>query len=404
MNTIGDQVAGIRRVRSMTQEDLAERAGISVGTVSKLERNERTSARMATLAKIARVLGVPTSTLLAGDASTAAARREPTYSPLALLSIRRALTPVTALDGQVLSDQVDAGAPTIVRARESLDAADRAYHSNDFGTVLAAAPGLLAETRTLVSTTTGDERLVAHGLASAAYQLAGRLLIQLRSHDLAYVAISAARAEADQSGDLPRRAAAVWPMCWLLLRQARLSEAEALAVGTSDQVEPRLSQASVRDVEAWSWLLLEAAAAMARDGRDQDAGQMLDLAAAAAARIDTAGGAGIGTAKVNMARVEAAAISGNPQKVLTLTSQMSPGRAVAASCWQRHRLDVAWAHAELGHWPDSTAVLIDLRDRAPAWLRHQRYARDIVSTIAKGRRRAMSTELAGLAALVGAGT
>lgn len=43
-----------------------------------------------------------------------------------------------------------------------------------------------------------------------------------------------------------------------------------------------------------------------------------------------------------------------------------------------------------------------LREQAPAWLRQQRYARDIVRSIATRRRRAMSQELADLAALVNA--
>mgnify|MGYP006976775686 CR=1 FL=1 len=63
---------------------------------------------------------------------------------------------------------------------------------------------------------------------------------------------------------------------------------------------------------------------------------------------------------------------------------------------------MAWAYAELGRWTDATDVLMDLRERAPAWLRHQRYARDIVTVIATNRRRAMSEELAELASLVGA--
>jgi hypothetical protein len=39
--------------------------------------------------------------------------------------------------------------------------------------------------------------------------------------------------------------------------------------------------------------------------------------------------------------------------------------------------------------------------RKPTWLRHQRYARDIVTAIAGERKRAMSRGLAELAALVG---
>jgi len=54
---------------------------------------------------------------------------------------------------------------------------------------------------------------------------------------------------------------------------------------------------------------------------------------------------------------------------------------MTATCWHRHRLDVSWAHVELGDIPAAMTVLGELRDRAPVWLRQQRYARDIVEQI-----------------------
>lgn len=44
---------------------------------------------------------------------------------------------------------------------------------------------------------------------------------------------------------------------------------------------------------------------------------------------------------------------------------------------------------------------MDLKASAPAWLRHQRFARDIVGSIAAERKRAMSRDLSALASLVG---
>ncbi|MDG4787137.1 helix-turn-helix transcriptional regulator [Micromonospora sp. WMMD1102] len=399
--TLGENVARIRRQRQLTQEQLAAASGLSMDTIGKLERGARTTARMNTIGALARALKVSTSSLL-GDGSAAVTRREPGYASLGLLDLRRALTPVAGADGRLLDEQADSGPPNLERARLSVEAANEAYHRNDFGTTAAALPGLLAEVRTLVADTDGDDQLAAHVVASQAYHLAGRLLIQLRVHDLAYVAVTAARQQAAQSGDVPAVAAAAWPMCWLLLRQGRLAEAEGLATSTADEVEPRhISRASTAEVEAWSWMLLEAAAAMSRDGRDDDATRALDMASVAATRIDNIDGQGVGAAKVAMARVEAAAIAGDPRRVLQLSERITVGRPAYASCWQRHRLDVAWAHAELAQWPAATGVLVDLGDRAPTWLRHQRYAQDIVGRISTGRKRAHGDKLAQLATLVG---
>lgn len=413
MPTIGDHIGRIRRERALTQEQLAERAGISVETIGKLERNERTSARMSTLAAVARALGVPTSGLI-GDASAAAARAEPDHRPLSLMPVRRALMPVTALPGTPVPPTVDGTGepPGLDQLRATLRGVDQAYHRNDYATALATLPALIVNARAAVTASDEAERSRAHALVARTCHLTGNLLIQLRAGDLAYLALTSALEAADAAGDPVTGAAVLQGMNWLLLRQGRFGEAEALAIRSADRLEPRFSRAQPDELAAWGWLLMVGAAAAARDNRPDDALEMIDAAAAAAVRI---GGrplvgdhlmmmSGFDAKRVEIQRVETAAVAGEPGQVLDLAGRMPGGPGTVSSCWQRHRLDVAWAHAQLGRWTDATDVLIDLRERAPAWLRQQRYARDIVTTITTGRRRVMGRELADLAALVGAAT
>jgi len=403
MPTIGERISQLRIQKALTQEGLAEVAGISVDVIRKLEAGTRNSARMATLNRIARALRVPTTALI-GDASTAAARREPDWSPLSLLDLRRALTPVRDVDGALVDAGAEPAPPTVNSARQSVQAANQLYRSSDYGAALRALPGLLAEVRVMADS---DGTAPANAVASETYQLAARLLIQIRAHDLAYIAVTEAARRAAEAGDDLVAASVVGPTCWLLLRQARLTEAAALATRTADQMEPqRLSRAEPARVAAWGWLLVEAAAAAARDSRTDDAGKMLDLAAAAAARV---GGQQVSTGlpmvdgfaagKVSTMRVEAAAVADRPDQVLHLAATIRPD-GMHPSCWHRHRLDVAWAYTACGEHVEAVGVLGELRDRAPAWLRHQRYARDIVEQVAAGRRRAMGGELAQLAALM----
>ncbi|MFI9639477.1 helix-turn-helix domain-containing protein [Micromonospora sp. NPDC051925] len=407
-STIGDHLRKLRTESTLTQERLAERASVSVETIRKLEQNERTSARMSTLNKLATALGVPTSALM-GSAAHAQAMREPDAEPLGLVDVRRALTPVSGLDGRSVVDDLEIGPPTATDVRRSIRAANTIYHANDYAAALTLIPGLLDEARTFVEVADGDERLGAHALASRAYQLAGRLLIQLRSVDLAHVALTAALDHARRSGDQLVGAAAVAPMCWLLLRQARFAEAEVLAVRTADHVEPRLSTASPADLAAWGFLLIKGASAAVRDARHDDARDMLDLAAAGAHRLgdrpspdaDLTGN-DYSVEGVHLMRVEAAVIAGRPDEALALAQQAQRSPQVSPSSRQRHRLDVAFSHAQTGAYAEATGVLLDLRDQAPAWLRQQRYARDIVQSISERRRRAMTKELAELASLVGA--
>jgi len=61
---VGDKVRGLRKGRGWSQQELADRAGISMQTVSNLETGRHVPG-MATLSKIAGALGVSLPDLLA---------------------------------------------------------------------------------------------------------------------------------------------------------------------------------------------------------------------------------------------------------------------------------------------------------------------------------------------------
>jgi hypothetical protein len=64
--------------------------------------------------------------------------------------------------------------------------------------------------------------------------------------------------------------------------------------------------------------------------------------------------------------------------------------------YHRHRLDIAAAHAAVRKYPESVAVLQDIRRAAPEWLAQQRYAADILGKVI-GHRRSLTAEMRDLA-------
>ncbi len=62
---LGRRINQLRKVRDLTQEELAERAGISVSFLSMIERAERLP-HLTTLARLAEALGMTLSETLAG--------------------------------------------------------------------------------------------------------------------------------------------------------------------------------------------------------------------------------------------------------------------------------------------------------------------------------------------------
>ena len=62
--TIGYQLRRLRRLRGLTQEALADRANVSRDLVAKLEQGRRHTARIMSLASLARALDVELSALV----------------------------------------------------------------------------------------------------------------------------------------------------------------------------------------------------------------------------------------------------------------------------------------------------------------------------------------------------
>jgi D-alanyl-D-alanine-carboxypeptidase/D-alanyl-D-alanine-endopeptidase len=63
---IGDRLKAVRIEQALTQEELADQAGVSTNTVARLERNE-TEPHMPTVRKLAAALGVEPRRLTARE-------------------------------------------------------------------------------------------------------------------------------------------------------------------------------------------------------------------------------------------------------------------------------------------------------------------------------------------------
>ena len=66
MKDVGIRIKNLREQKGMTQKNLADRANITVATLSRYENNQRTPMSDI-IVKIARALGTSTDYLLTGD-------------------------------------------------------------------------------------------------------------------------------------------------------------------------------------------------------------------------------------------------------------------------------------------------------------------------------------------------
>ena len=398
--SLGERLGKLRRRRGLTQEQLATASGVSVAAIRKIERDAQATARLATLHRLATVLGVPTTALLAAPKIKAA---KATDDP-GLLAIRQALQPIRSVNGLVFAEDV-AAPPSLGSLRESLRAANRVYQGDDYDAVLRLVPGLLAESRVLVRASEGDALLAAQGLLAQVYQLAGGVLTQLRHTDLAAFALDEAIRTASDAGDALTAASAVVSQCWVLLRQARLDEAEQLAISTADVVEPSFRTASRSQLATWGWLALRASAAASRNNRPDEAEDLIRTATAAATRIGAdfidyhEYWSSFGPVTVAYKHVENKVVEHDPRAALALAGRIprDPSARPTSNNRNRHLLDLAWAHAQLRQYSEATSILLAVNQAAPEWLRYQRFAKDTAARVLAHRARSLPPELVELA-------
>ncbi|MFF5258918.1 helix-turn-helix domain-containing protein [Actinomadura viridis] len=367
---IGQRLQEWRKRRGLTQRELAALAGVSLSLVRKLEQGEREDARLETLRKFASALNVSTSALIE--------RSHPMTSPATDTgqweSVRRALHGLE-------TDEI-AESPTSDGVARSLASAMPLFAGDRYSQLAAALPPMLRDAAAL-----GRE---GRAVRARVLHHTGWLLTQTRQFELADLAL---RRALDDASDRLEAAATINTLAWLLIRQGRLSEAIGLAAEWADEVEPRMSRATVAELSTWGWLLVRLSAAAVRDNRPGEAEDAIRLARTAAVAM---GGeyapAGdflraFGPLTVAMKRTENAMVEDKPDQVLAMAQRIPVGDLRPTSNNRnRHLLDVAKARVQLRQHAEAFEVLQGIRHEAPEWMIKQHYARDIFGQIVARRR------------------
>lgn len=371
-NTIGDRLRMLRRERGITQDELAERSGVSKDLVSKLEQNRRQSARITTLARLANGLDVELSDLIDKRDRIGTDR-----DGGSILAIRDVLLSPSLLPGMPGMDAADDGTPTPLPELQAAVAAGWGhYWRGEFGPLAATIPGLIGEAQT----TRQAAGPAAAGMLAQAWQQAACLMVHLGRDDLAAIGAERAIRAAAEGDDEWQWATVHGTYSWVLLHQARLTEAEELAARIAQRIEPSFSAPDAH-LAAWGNLLMTALAPAAAAGKD--VADYVAMASAGAERLgrrvdiyETA----FGPTSVQMQTVHAYAVLKEPGKALDAAKKVKPGELRGISRGA-HLLDVATAQTDARRPRAAVETLRTARDMAPVWFRHQGIARSLVREI-----------------------
>lgn len=386
---LASSLRGWRRRRGLTQPELARASGVSASYISKIENGQHVDVRIETVRKLAVALRVQTTVLMGVHGDTEAV-------PLGAVILPDEVWEPTrrALAGQYGRPDEE---PTVAGLTAALNGMKPLLAANRYGDVAQVLPALIRDAEALNG--------AGRGVLSRVLNTTGWTLTQTRQFTLAEPTLRQALDVADDRLDA---AAAVNTLVWLYLRQGKLDHARALATEWADDIEPRMSRATVRELTMWGRLLLGITNAAVRDNRPGEAEDTLRLAASAATAIgrevesDSSTTRTFGPVTVAMIRAESAAIQDRPDETLRIAARIPTTGVLHATSASRnrHRLDVAAALVTTRRVPEAVTVMAELAAHSPQWLAQQRYAHDTLARVLR-RRRTLTTDMRNLADLMG---
>ncbi|MEJ3742975.1 helix-turn-helix transcriptional regulator [Actinomycetes bacterium KLBMP 9797] len=387
-STLGNQLSALRHRRAMSQRDLAERAGVSVDLVRKLEQGQRHATRITTLTALAGALDVTPADLLGKPHGLPAG---PANGQVG--AVRRAVLGLLP---------VEVEPPPAVELRAGVAEVWRLYWAGRYGELAHDLPDRIAATRAAA------DRPGAPAWAQLAQlmQISASLLAHLAHEDLAHVALAEAMRAAEAAGDELLYATQQATRSWVLSRQGLWSEAEHVAVSTAERIEPTLSRASLDQVAVWGELLRYGTTAVARSGRQSEAQEMLGLVRAAAARMggdyrSRYVGAAFGPTVAAMKAVDVAIAADRPRQAIKLAERVANPAAAPTAMHARYLLNVAWAQMSDWRSQDAVDTLRTVERLAAEMLPHQTIARTIIAELLPRRHKQRLPGLAGLAERMG---
>jgi transcriptional regulator with XRE-family HTH domain len=396
-HTLGDRLRYVRKRRDLTQRQLAEKAGVSIDVVTRLEQGQRSTARLTTLARLARALDVDVSALLA---PVSVLNRPADNGRGGLLELRRALTSgeLPGLDDHADGDEP----PSVVDLEAAADHMWTLYQDGRYAEVGRLLPDVLVSLRHAIAETSGDEQRRAAFTVSHLYHVASGVATMLGKDDLAYVATECALDAGKRAGDEVLVASAYNLMAWIFRRQGRYEDCEQLAVKAAESIEPSYMNSEKRQLSVFGSLLANAAGAAARDETKERSEELLSASRAAAAAL----GEDVnyrwtvfGPARVASIAVENRVYLGEYGTAIRASRAVADG--VLPPTWRaRYLLDVAHAQCEKRRDDDALRTLLEIRRITPEWLRYHSLSKSLADDLLR-RERARNTELREFATYVG---
>ncbi|MCX4674506.1 helix-turn-helix domain-containing protein [Streptomyces sp. NBC_01433] len=375
----------------VTQQNLADLTGLSIGAIQKAEQDQRMSLR--TLLKIADALGTDISVI---HGQQAPHRMQSRDDRTALQRLSRAVHDTSA---GFLPNDIEP--PTLVELGDFTRRVWKLYWKGHYSEAAGIAAPFLAEAAARLREQPDGERAEAWEVLSDAYRIGAYCANLMGARDLAYSAIGHARGAAERAASPMRLALVDSGRSWIYLRDARLDDALVLAEKAALDIEPRFSRATADELTVYGSHINFAAVVASRAGNQVRAEDFLSQSHATGALMGGEHGCygtlfGPVTATTQAVGINVAL--GETGKALKLAESIKDTSPLQHAARNRYAMDKALAQADAKMWDASLDTLERALVGAPEWARHQALPGVIVEKVG----RASTARLRRISKLIGA--
>jgi|SRR5690625_4690587 len=277
VTSLGARLRARRRELGWTQEELAERAGLSADIISRVERGARKSYRWSTIVSMSKAMDIDPGDMVGKGnhisqtgAASVLAVRDAIYDPSLLPGLPSETTGEPATPAELWAD---------------VERSYGTYFSGEFGVLASELPAMLAHAR---ATQAAEGRRAAAPSLAHTYQLAACMLVHVGKTDAALAATERAITVAQDDADQWRAATLYGTYAWVLLHAARYDDGIRLATGVADTITPAMNpKADPRQLTAWGGLMMHSAVLAGAAGRRDDADEYLAAARAGGALMQS---------------------------------------------------------------------------------------------------------------------
>jgi len=383
---MGGRIAAARKLRRMTQAQLADASAISLSLLRKIEQGSR-PATPGVWSSIARALGLETATAV-DDARSADSRVS-----AAIPRIR------CALDCYDLPD--DGPIAPLVDLRAEAEKATTRRLAAHYASLADTLPELISELTRAAHGYTGRDQETAFGLLALAYRAADALCDKFGHPDLSARTIELMRWAAARSGDSILVGVAAYVRAETFFSNQRPAAGlHALEAASG----PLAAEGSRQALAIHGSLHMRAGVLAACAGLPEAAASHLAEARAIGHHVPDAAyhGTAFGPSSVRIHEIAAAAEMGDCKAVLRKAARWQPPPTVPAERRSHYFIELARVQLWAGHRNDALASLCAARRIAPQHTRHNPRVHETARTLTRLERHPSDT-LLGFAQWAGIG-